>query len=63
MLYELIDKFLMPDFTDKILSYVKKNKQQIVFDVGCFKGTFTTNLQKKIQNFIFLIQGKNIKRD
>ena len=55
MLYELIDKFLMPDFTNKISSYVKRNKQQIVFDVGCFKGTFTSNLQKKIQNSKFYL--------
>ena len=55
MLYELIDKFLMPDFTDKISSYVKKNKQQIVFDVGCYKGTFTSKLQKKIQNAKFYL--------
>jgi len=55
MLYELIDKFLMPDFTNTISCYVKKNKQQIVFDVGCFKGTFTSNLQKKIQNSKFYL--------
>ena len=55
MLYYLVDKFLMPDFCDQISSYVNKNKKQIVFDVGCFKGTFSIKLKKKIPNSKFYL--------
>ena len=55
MIYTLVDKFLMPNFCDQISSYIKKNKQQIVFDVGCFKGTFTKNLKAKIPNSKFYL--------
>ena len=51
IIYNFVDKFLMNDFTDsiiKILNEDKKKENLIVFDIGCFKGNFSTNLKKKL---------------
>ena len=47
ILYSLVDKFLMRDFTDLIIKNLK-SKKPIVFDVGCYIGNFSINLQKKL---------------
>ena len=48
ILYNLVDKFLMNDFTEKILENLK-TKKPIIFDVGCFNGNFSRKLKKKIE--------------
>lgn len=47
ILYNLVDKFLMRDFTELIIKNLK-SKNPIVFDVGCYIGNFSNNLQKKL---------------
>ncbi len=49
ILYNLVDKFLMNDFTKKILENLK-TKKPIIFDVGCFNGNFSRKLKKKLNN-------------
>lgn len=46
-LYNLIDKFLMRDFTELIIKNLK-TKKPVIFDVGCYIGNFSTNLQKRL---------------
>ena len=47
MLYALVDKFLMNDFTNLILDNLKKeNTENIIFDIGCFQGNFSRKLKK-----------------
>ena len=50
MLYDLVDKFLMNDFTKIISDILNKQKKDYltIFDVGCFQGNFSRNLKKKI---------------
>lgn len=52
MLYELVDRFLMNDFTKIISDKInKKPKDNLtIFDVGCFQGNFSRNLKKKIKS-------------
>ena len=50
MLYALVDKFLMNDFTNLILDNLKKeNTENIIFDIGCFQGNFSRRLKKQIK--------------
>lgn len=50
MLYALVDKFLMNDFTNLILDNLKKeNTENIIFDIGCFRGNFSRKLKKQIK--------------
>ena len=59
LIYKLVDKFLMNDFS-KIISKILNDSSQIeltVFDVGCFQGNFSRSLQKEIKkktNFFFI---------
>ena len=46
-LYNLVDKFLMRDFTELIIKNLK-TKKPVIFDVGCYIGNFSTNLQKRL---------------
>ncbi len=51
-IYDLVDKYLMNNFTDsiiKILEEQNKKENFIIFDVGCFKGNFSRGLKKKIK--------------
>ena len=51
LIYKLVDKFLMNDFT-KIISDIvnKSSKQKLnIFDIGCFQGSFSRNLKEKIK--------------
>jgi|TARA_B100000586_G_C20032365_1_gene393858 FkbM family methyltransferase len=50
MIYKIVDKFLMNDFTDVISNIINKNKQQNlkIFDIGCFQGNFSRNLKNKL---------------
>ena len=49
MLYRLLDKYLMNDFTNLIIEHLnQKNRETItIFDIGCFQGNFSRNLKKK----------------
>ena len=51
LIYKLVDKFLMNDFT-KIISEIVNNssKQNLnIFDIGCFQGNFSRSLKEKIK--------------
>ena len=66
MLYALVDKFLMNDFTDLILDNLKKESEEnIIFDVGCFQGNFSRKLKKRIKekktNFFLFDPNPNLK--
>ena len=49
LIYKLVDKFLMNDFTRIISELVdKSSKQKLnIFDIGCFNGNFSRNLKEK----------------
>jgi len=51
LIYKFVDKFLMNDFSKTISKIVNNSpKNEItVFDVGCFQGNFSRNLQKEIK--------------
>ena len=53
LIYNLVDKFLMNDFSkvisEKVNAYNKENTT--IFDVGCFQGNFSRNLKKKLNNY------------
>ena len=51
LIYKFVDRFLMNDFSKTISKIVNNNpKNEItVFDVGCFQGNFSRNLQKEIK--------------
>ena len=48
--YDLVDKYLMHDFTDDIYKIIRKKENYIVFDIGCYRGKFSTKISKKIKN-------------
>ena len=51
LIYKLVDKFLMNDFT-KIISEIanKSSKPKLnIFDIGCFQGNFSRSLKEKIK--------------
>ena len=50
MIYNLVDKFLMNDFTKYIAEEINKgDKTDInIFDVGCFQGNFSRSLKEKL---------------
>ena len=60
IVYYLINKFLMNNVEVELLNYLKnKEKEKIIFDVGCFYGNFTENIikhesKKGIKSNIFL---------
>ena len=63
-LYNLVDKFLMRDFTELIIKNLK-TKKPVIFDVGCFIGNFSRNLKKKLnlknKNFYLFDANPNLK--
>ena len=66
MIYKLVDKFLMNDFTPIISEIInKQNKSNInVFDIGCFQGNFSRNLREHIKikaNFFLFDANPNLK--
>lgn len=54
LIYKLVDKFLMNDFSKTISKTLNKNSKTelTVFDVGCFQGNFSRSLQKEIKKKI-----------
>ena len=65
LIYKLVDKFLMNDFS-KIISKILNDSSKIeltVFDVGCFQGNFSRSLQKEIKkktNFFLFDPNPNL---
>ena len=47
ILYNLVDKFLMNNFTKDILKNLR-TKKPIIFDIGCFNGNFSRHLKTKL---------------
>jgi len=48
IVYYLLNKFFMNEVEVQILNYLKnKEKNKIIFDVGCFRGYFTENIIKR----------------
>jgi len=64
LLYNLVDKFLMRDFSDELINKLN-SKKPIIFDVGCFIGNFSRNLKKKLnlknKNFYLFDANPNLK--
>ena len=50
LIYNLVDRFLMNDFSKIITKILKDDlkKEITVFDVGCFQGNFSRSLQKEL---------------
>ena len=47
IVYHLLDRFFMNKVEVEIFNYLKnKEKDKIIFDVGCFGGSFTENIIK-----------------
>ena len=65
LIYELVDKYLMNDFSKEIAEIFNHNKDDdfIIFDIGCFKGFFSKNLKKELKNSRFYLfdANKNLK--
>ena len=64
LLYNLVDKFLMRDFSDELINNLN-SKKPIIFDVGCFIGNFSRNLKKKLnlknKNFYLFDANPNLQ--
>ena len=60
IIYKVFNKFFMNNVEDELLNYLKnKEREKIIFDVGCFRGSFTENIikhssKKGIKSNIFL---------
>ena len=54
IIYYLLNKFFMTNIEKEILGYIK-NKKQIIFDIGCYKGYFTKGI---IENDKRSLRGK-----
>ena len=61
MLYELMDKYIWPDFTNEIFSYIKKEYKSpiVVFDVGCYVGNFSRKIRNKFPDGSFFLFDPN----
>ena len=66
IIYSLLNRFSSNEVESDIIEYLKK-KDKIVFDVGCFRGTFTENFIKNEQklgiksNFFLFDPNPNVK--
>ena len=59
LIYHVFNKIFMYKVESEILSYIKNDRQKIIFDIGCFSGTFTKNIllnenKNKIKSKIYL---------
>ncbi len=59
MLYDLVDKYLMNDFTADIANHINQKEDCVIFDVGCFQGNFSKSLSKKIKKAQFYLFDAN----
>ena len=60
LIYKLVDKFLMNDFSKIISKILDDNSKTelVVFDIGCFQGNFSRSIKKEVKKklgFIYLI--------
>ena len=46
IIYDLLDKFLMNDNQKEIFDQIINKKEKIIFDIGCFRGKFTSKCQE-----------------
>jgi len=62
LIYNLYNKFFMNQIENEILKHLNK-ENKIIFDVGCFRGNFTTNIIKheneKSKNTTFFLFDPN----
>jgi FkbM family methyltransferase len=62
LVYNLLNKFFMNQIENEILKHLNK-ENKIIFDVGCFRGNFTTNIIKheneKSKNTTFFLFDPN----
>ena len=51
LVYKLVDKFLMNDFSKPISTIINNNLKQeiVIFDIGCYQGNFSRSLKKEIK--------------
>jgi hypothetical protein len=61
LIYKLVDKYLMNDFSKDIAKIFKDCLYDdfIIFDVGCFIGNFSINLKKELKNYRFYLFDAN----
>ena len=62
-LYFALDQFLSNSFYKQIAKLVKNEKKLVIFDVGCYRGTFTKSMldligNKKYKIYLFDINKK-----
>ena len=66
LVYYLLNKFSSNEVKSEIIKYLKK-EDKIVFDIGCFRGTFTEDFIKNEQklgmksNFFLFDPNPNVK--
>lgn len=66
LIYKLVDRLLMNDFSKIIAKILKDDlrKEITVFDIGCFQGNFSRSIQKEIIkkiNFFLFDPNPNLK--
>jgi len=67
LIYNIFNKIFMNEVENELLEYIDKEKNKIIFDVGCFRGNFTKNIiklesKKNIQSNFFLFDpNPNVK--
>ena len=67
LIYYLLNKLFMNEIQSEIIKYLD-SKNKIVFDVGCFRGTFTNNMIKSeikygsSSNFYLFDPNPNVKK-
>ena len=58
IIYYLLNRFVMTNVEKEILSHMK-NKNQVIFDIGCYKGYFTKGIigndKKNLKNKKFYL--------
>lgn len=54
LIYKLVDKFLMNDFSKIISKILDDNSKSelVVFDIGCFQGNFSRSIKKEVKKKI-----------
>ena len=61
LIYKFVNKYLMNDFSKDIAKIFNYNPDDnfIIFDIGCFKGSFSRSLKKKLKNCRFYLFDAN----
>ncbi len=45
LIYNLLNKFFMNEIENEIIKFLRR-ENKIIFDIGCFRGNFTSNFIK-----------------